>query len=92
MENQDAYQRAKKRVEAKIGFYVHAAVYVSVNILLTIINLTTSPQYLWFQWPLVGWGVGLFFHGLGVFVFSGRSPLKEKMIQKEMERDTLRKR
>jgi hypothetical protein len=91
MENQDAYQRAKKRVEAKIGFYVHLAVYVIVNILLMIINLTTSRQYLWFQWPLIGWGIGLLFHGLGVFIFSGRSPLKEKMIQKEIEKEIPRK-
>jgi hypothetical protein len=90
MENQEAYQRAKKRVEAKIGFYVHLTVYVCVNILLIIINLTTSRQYLWFQWPLIGWGIGLFFHGLGVFVFSGRSSVKERMIQKEMEKEKQR--
>jgi hypothetical protein len=91
MENQEAYERAKKRVDAKIGFYVHLAVYVTVNILLAIINLTTSRHYLWFQWPLFGWGIGLFFHGLGVFVFSARSPLKDRMIQREMEKETLRK-
>ncbi len=49
MENQEAYQKAKKRVEAKIGFYIHLAVYVGVNILLIIINLITSSQYLWFK-------------------------------------------
>jgi hypothetical protein len=91
MQNQEAYEKAKKRVEAKIGFYVHLAVYVGVNILLTIINLSTSREYLWFQWPLIGWGIGLFFHGLGVFVFSGRSSVKEKMIQQEMEKQALRK-
>ena len=42
MENQEAYQKAKKRVEAKIRFYIHLAVYVGVNILLIIINLLTS--------------------------------------------------
>ncbi len=87
MEDHEVYQRAKKRVEAKIGFYIHLTVYVCVNILLIIINLTTSRQYLWFQWPLIGWGIGLFFHGLGVFVFSGRSSVKERMIQKEMEKE-----
>ncbi len=56
MENQEVYQRAKKRVEAKIGFYIHLAVYAGVNILLIIINLSTSPQYIWFKWPLLGWG------------------------------------
>ncbi len=91
MQSQEAYERAKKRVEAKIGFYVHLAVYVVVNVLLTFINLSTSRQYLWFQWPLIGWGIGLFFHGLGVFVFSGRSSVKEKMIQREMEKQAPRK-
>jgi len=90
MENQEVYQRAKKRVEAKIGFYIHLAVYVGVNILLIIINLSTSPEYLWFKWPLLGWGIGLFFHGMSIFVFSGKKieGIKEKMIEKEMKRDS----
>lgn len=49
MENEEAYLRAKKRVEAKIGFYIHLAVYAGVNILLIIINLSTSPEYVWFK-------------------------------------------
>jgi hypothetical protein len=90
MENQEAYQRAKRRAEAKIGFYIHLAVYVGVNILLIIINLSTSPQYIWFKWPLLGWGIGLFFHGMSIFVFSGKTfrGMKEKMIEKEMKRDS----
>ena len=91
MENQEAYQKAKKRVEAKIGFYIHLAVYVGVNILLVAINLLTSSQYLWFKWPLIGWGIGVFFHALGVFVFSGGSAIKEQMIQKEMKKEALKK-
>ena len=91
MSEQETYERAKKRVEAKIGFYIHLAVYVGVNLLLLIINLTSSPQSLWFMWPLLGWGIGLFFHGLSVFVFSGRrlEAVKEKMIQEEMEKDSM---
>ena len=42
MENREAYKRAKKRAEAKLGFYLHLAVYIVVNILLIIINLSTS--------------------------------------------------
>jgi hypothetical protein len=90
MENQEAYQRAKRRAEAKIGFYIHLAVYVGVNILLIIINLSTSPQHIWFKWPLLGWGIGLFFHGMSIFVFSGKKfkGIKEKMIEKEMKRNS----
>ncbi|HUU80152.1 MAG TPA: 2TM domain-containing protein [Acidobacteriota bacterium] len=91
MENQEAYQKAKKRVEAKIGFYIHLAVYVGVNILLIIINLLTSTQELWFKWPLIGWGIGVFFHALGVFAFTERSSIKERMIEKEMEKEALKK-
>ncbi len=89
MEDQAAYQRAKRRAEAKIGFYIHLAVYVGVNVLLVVVNLSTSPQYIWFVWPLFGWGIGLFFHGMSVFVFSGKRfrGIKEKMIQEEMKRD-----
>jgi hypothetical protein len=90
MENQEAYQRAKRRAEAKIGFYIHLAVYVGVNILLIIINLSTSPRYIWFEWPLLGWGIGLFFHGMSTFVFSGKTfkGIKEKMIENEMKRES----
>jgi uncharacterized oligopeptide transporter (OPT) family protein len=91
MENPEAYQTAKKRVDAKLGFYIHLAAYVVINILLIIINLSTSPQYLWFKWPLIGWGVGIFFHALGVFVFSGGSVLKEWMIEKEMKKEAKRR-
>lgn len=85
MENQETYLRAKKRVEAKIAFYLHLAVYIVVNLLLIIINLATSTGYLWFKWPLLGWGIAIGFHALMTFVFSGGSVIKEKMIEKEME-------
>lgn len=91
MKEQETYERAKKRVEARIGFYIHLAVYAGVNLLLIIINLISSPQYLWFKWPLWGWGIGVFFHGLSVFVFSGGQfkAVKERMIEKEMKKDSV---
>ena len=64
MENQQAYEKASKRVAAKLSFYIHLTVYVVVNLLLVAVNLVTSPGHLWFYWPLFGWGIGLFFHGL----------------------------
>jgi hypothetical protein len=86
MEDREAYQRAKRKVEAKIGFFIHLAVYIVVNILLIIINISTTPQYLWFKWPLIGWGIGVIFHALGIFVLSGGSIIKEHLIQKEMQK------
>jgi len=86
MEDQQAYLRAKRRVESKIAFYLHLAVYIVVNMLLIIINLATSAGYLWFKWPLIGWGIAIGFHALMTFVFSGGSFIKEQMIEKEMKR------
>ena len=86
MSADEPYDRARKRVEAKIGFYIHLAVYVCVNALLIGINLITTPDALWFIWPFAGWGIGLFFHGLAVFMFSSGGKIKERMIERELER------
>jgi hypothetical protein len=89
MQQDEAYQRATKRVEAKIGFYIHLMVFVGVNILLVIINLTASPEYLWFKWPLLGWGIGVFFHAMSIFVFAGGKfkGIKDRMVEEEMKKE-----
>jgi hypothetical protein len=61
------YERARRRVEALRGFYIHLGVYVLVNSGLVILNLVTSPDQLWFYWPLLGWGIGLAAHAFTVF-------------------------
>ncbi len=93
MEDQEAYQRAKRRVESKFGFYWHLSVYLIVMVVLIIINLTTWSEYLWFKWPLFGWGIAVIFHGLALFrLSSGRlAGRKERMIREEMERESSRK-
>lgn len=40
----------------------HAFSYVVVNAMLLIINAVTSFGEWWFFAPLLGWGIGLFFH------------------------------
>ena len=66
----EKYARAKKRVDEIRGFYTHAIVYVCVNLVLFLINLFRSPGGWWFYWPLLGWGIGIFFHAMGTFVFN----------------------
>ena len=56
----------------KVGLYVHATVYVAVNVLLITINLSSGTGQLWFQWPLLGWGVGLLAHAAAAFSLAGR--------------------
>jgi hypothetical protein len=68
----ERYRRARARVEELRSFYIHAAVYVLVNLFLIALNLLTSPDRLWFYWALLGWGIGLAAHALTVFGASSR--------------------
>ncbi len=65
----DEYQTAEHELrteQERIGFFVHAVVYVLVNALLITINLVYVPEVVWFFYPLIGWGIGLVMH----FLFS----------------------
>ena len=85
MSEEQIYEQAKKRVEEKKGFFVHLTVYIIVNIMLVLIwAFAADGGYPWFLWPLGGWGIGLLFHFLGVFVFGGKSD--RASIEKEAER------
>lgn len=86
MEQSEAYQSAKKRVEAKMSFYTHLSIYVAVILLLLVINLLSSPSTIWFHWPMMGWGIAVVLHGFAVFVLPGRFAVTEKMIEKEMNK------
>src|SRR5262249_56618423 len=68
-EQDDRYQEAKRRVEAKKGFYVHAVFFVVLNaIFLAALRRD-------FLWATVFWGLGLVLHRASVF-FSGGDWMK----------------
>jgi len=88
MENNKKYERAKKRVEELKAFYIHLTVYISVNIAIFIFNMLTSPNDLWFIYPMVGWGIGLTIHFI-VVSLGGKwgSAWEDKKIKELMEKD-----
>ncbi|HKB35458.1 MAG TPA: 2TM domain-containing protein [Gemmataceae bacterium] len=69
----------------KAGLYIHATVYAAVNVLLITINLSTGTGRLWFQWPLLGWGIGLLAHAAAAFSLAGRQGTRRR-IRKERRR------
>mgnify|MGYP002779629124 FL=1 len=85
MTNQDLYKVAEKRAKAKLGFYIHATVYVLVTVFQIGINSFTTPDEMWSIFPALGWGVGVTAHYLGVFVFADWQ-IKEFLIEDEMVR------
>ncbi|WP_299726482.1 2TM domain-containing protein [uncultured Tateyamaria sp.] len=84
MEQSQAYQAAKDRIEARIGFYTHLAVYIAVILFLAVINFVTSSGTIWVHWPALGWGVAVALHGIFAVVLPGRFAVTDAMIAKEM--------
>jgi len=83
---EEIYSLARKRVEEKKGFYTHLIIYTVVNVMLVVIWAVTGAGFPWFIFPLGGWGIGILFHFLGVFVFSRTSNWEKREIEKEAER------
>ena len=86
MSEEKLYEEARKRVEEKKGFCIHLSVYIIVNIMLVIIwAFPAGGGYPWFLFPLGGWGIGLLFHFLGVFVFNRQTGWERRAIEREVE-------
>ena len=83
MSEEQIYEEAKKRVEARKGFYVHLTVYICVNTLLVLIwAFVAGRGFPWFIFPRAGWGIAIIIHG--VSVFAGKSD--KAAIEKEAEK------
>lgn len=88
MDENERYERAKKRVENLKSFYIHLTVFVLVNILFVFINVMNYDGHWWFIYPLLGWGVGLIAHALSVFSVGIFGPnWEERKIKEYMEKD-----
>jgi hypothetical protein len=85
MNKQKAEQTAHQNAKLKVEFRIHLITYIVVNTFLSAINLILSPDYIWVIWPVLGWGIGLLMHAINVRS-STNSTLKERMIEKELEK------
>jgi hypothetical protein len=81
-EERQRYQRARARVQALKGFYIHAMAFVLVNVALLSINALVGGVW-WFYWPLMGWGIGLGLHALAVFGFGKGGPWGQAWEERE---------
>jgi len=88
-EEEKKYQRAREKVEALKGFYVHIGGYITINLLLFLINMIVSPDRLWFFWPLMGWGIAIALHAFRVFGAGGMfgTDWEERKIREFLENE-----
>lgn len=77
---------ARRNAGLKLGWMVHAAVYVLVNAMIVAANFATTPGLRWSVWPLAGWGIGLAAHGVAVWLATGGGGVRDRMIRRELDR------
>ena len=85
LSDDDIRRRAKKRVDMKMGFYIHLLVFICVNLGLAALN-ALQGGHRWSIWPLGGWAIGLAIHGLVTFLSLRGDGLRERMLAQEIER------
>jgi hypothetical protein len=75
---------ARRRVSAKVSFYIHLACYIACLPLLLWPNLQIGPVAQWSVWPVLGWGLGVAIHGVCAFVTA--DDWHARLVDAEMER------
>lgn len=84
MQTQDIDKLARRRAGAKLGWYIHATVFIVVNLMLA--GLAAMSDRNWAVFPAFGWGLGLAIHGAVVFLVTGGGGLHEQLVQRERDR------
>lgn len=70
-------------------FKIHLYSYLVINTIFIIVNLSFSPQKLWFTWPLLGWGIGVFSHYMKAVRLIERDIEKKEVMAEERARELL---
>jgi hypothetical protein len=82
MPTNDIDRLARRRAKAKIGWFIHATAYVTVNLLLVAFSLASGHG--WAIYPALGWGLAL--HGAAVWLFAPGGQMLERMVERERVR------
>ncbi|WP_348798889.1 2TM domain-containing protein [Flavobacterium adhaerens] len=64
---EERYARAKARVAEIKRFYHKVKSFLVISVILITVNLVTSPNRLWFYWPVFWLGAILAYKGLKTF-------------------------
>ena len=72
-------EREARRIARRQWFWLHFAVFATVQVFLVIVWWLSSSHYPWFIFPLFGWGIVIAAHA--VYAFLVRAP-EEIMIER----------
>ena len=80
--NPQLERTARRRASLKFGWFIHAGVYLAVNLLLAA--LAAAGERSWAIYPALGWGLGLAIHGVVVFLVAGGG-VYENLVERERQ-------
>jgi hypothetical protein len=86
MDRNEMERLAHRRAKRKMGFIIHATVFVLVNAVLFAINRQFTPQHAWSFWPLGGWAIALAIHGLVVYGFGPGGSISKQLYEAELRK------
>jgi hypothetical protein len=75
---------ARRRAGMKMGWFIHAGVYLAVNLMLA--TIATMHDRNWAIYPALGWGLGLAIHGIVTFLVTGGGGLQDRLVESERRR------
>lgn len=82
--NDTLHQLAHRRAKAKMGWLIHAFVYLVVNAALLTVHAAGLRHGS--VLPALGWGLGLMIHGLVVWWAGPGSALRQSLVQSELRK------
>ncbi len=81
------YNEARRRVKKVKGFYSHFTSWLLFSVFFIFLNLTTGGHEFWAIFPIMGWGIGVAFHAVGVFGVPGLGKdWEERLLEREIDR------
>jgi 2TM domain len=89
LSERDLERIARRRAGARLGWYIHAGVYVAVTTFLALLSAMGGRS--WAVYPALGWGVGVVIHGLVVFFLTDGRGVYERLVQQERDRLSLQR-
>lgn len=61
---------ALKKIYFRMSVKIHFGIFVTINILLLIINLIFTPTIIWFPYPFFGWLIGVAEHTTAYLIYA----------------------
>ncbi len=77
-------EREARRIARRQWFWLHFAVFATLQVFLFVVWVLGSASYPWFIFPLFGWGILIAAHAVYAFVI--QDP-EEIMVQRAMRQE-----